>query len=74
MDTVEKDQSGLDIASILNGLINKVLYKVPNEMLIENYLLNVVDNDLAFQIRTKNIQIDDNVLRSTFVLNANETI
>ncbi len=74
VDTVEKDQSGLDIASILNGLINKVLYKVPNEMLIENYLLNVVDDKLAFQIRAQDIRIDDNNLNSTFVLNDNESI
>lgn len=74
IDTTKSDAAGIDIASIVNNLINKVLYKVPNEMLIENYLLNVVDNELAFQIKAKDIRIDDHVLNSTFILNNNEAI
>lgn len=74
IDTTKTDGAGIDIASIVNNLINKVLYKVPNEMLIENYLLNVVDNDLAFQIKANDIRIEDHVLNSTFVLNNNEAV
>ncbi len=74
IDTTKTDGAGIDIASIANNLINKVLYKVPNEMLIENYLLNVVDNDLAFQIKANDIRIDDHELNSTFVLNNNEAV
>lgn len=73
-DTVKKDQSGLDLADIADNLINELLYKVPNNMSILNYRLNVVDDDLNFTINAENINIDDHQLRSRLVLNNNESV
>lgn len=73
-DTVKKDQSGLDLAAIADNLINELLYKVPNNMSIVNYKLNVVDNELGFSINAESINIDDHQLRSRLVLNNNESV
>lgn len=73
-DTIKKDPSGLDLAAIADNLINELLYKVPNNMSIVNYKLNVVDNELGFSINAENINIDDHQLRSRLVLNNNESV
>lgn len=73
-DTVKKDNSGLDLAALADNLINELLYKIPNNMSIINYRLNVVDNNLNFSINADNINIDDHQLHSRFVLNNNESV
>jgi hypothetical protein len=73
-DTVKKDQSGLDLARLADNLVNDLLYKVPNNMSIKNYKLQVIDDDLNFSINAEDISIDDHQLNSTFVLNNRESI
>ncbi len=73
-DTVKKDQSGLDLAALADNVINELLYKVPNNMSIQNYKLNVVDNEFQFVINAEHITIDDHKLSSRLVLNNNESI
>lgn len=73
-DTIKKDNSGLDLAALADNLINELLYKIPNNMSIVNYRLNVIDNTLNFSINAENINIDDHQLRSRFVLNNNESV
>ncbi len=73
-DTVKKDNSGIDLANVADNLINDLLYKVPSDMSITNYLLNVVDNEHAFTIHADAITINDHQLNSTLVLNNNESV
>ncbi len=73
-DTVKKDQSGVDLANLADNLINELLYKVPNNMSITNYRLNVVDDEHAFSINASSIAINDHQLNSTLVLNNNESV
>lgn len=73
-DTIKKDRSGLDLANLVDNLVNELLYKVPNNMAIKNYKLNVVDEEYAFTIHAENITIDDHQLNSRLVLNKNESI
>lgn len=74
IDTVKKDQSGLDLAAIADNLINELLYKIPNNMSIINYKLNVVDDALGFSINAESINIDDHQLHSRLVLNNYESV
>lgn len=73
-DTVKKDQSGVDLANLADNLINELLYKVPNNMSITNYRLNVVDDEHAFSINASSIAINDHQLNSTLILNNNESV
>lgn len=68
-DTLKKDNSGLNLAKLADNLINELLYKVPRDMSIQNYRLNVIDNDLKFTINATDININDHLLTSTFILN-----
>ena len=61
--------STFDLAEFANNIINELLYKVPDEMLIEHYRLNIVDEEHAFHIDAKSIAIDKHELNSTFILN-----
>lgn len=73
-DTVKKDQSGLDLASLADNVLNELLYKVPNNMSIKNYRLNVIDDELNFTVLADDVNIDDHQLNSKFILNNNESI
>lgn len=73
-DTTKKDNSGLDLANLVDNLVNELLYKVPNNMSIINYRLNVIDNEHAFSINAKEISIEDHQLNSTFILNNYESV
>ena len=73
-DTVKKDQSGVDLANLADNLINELLYKVPNNMSITNYRLNVEDEEHAFTINANSISINNHQLNSTLILNNNESV
>jgi hypothetical protein len=59
-----------DLSDLAHDLLNKVLYKVPDDMEIKNFMVRLNDNDTAsLKFLTTNATIDDGELKSTIVVN-----
>lgn len=70
--TENKTKTGL--ADLAHNLLNQVLYKIPDNMEITDFLLNVNDNDTAkLSFLTTKATIDDGELKSTILVNGNES-
>ncbi|WP_316810502.1 biosynthetic peptidoglycan transglycosylase [Pedobacter heparinus] len=71
-DSTEK-KSKVDLGNLAHNLLNQVLYKIPDNMEVKNFLLNVNDNDTAkLSFLTTTATIDDGDLSSTILVNGNE--
>lgn len=72
-DTPEqKSKTGL--GDLAHNLLNQVLYKIPDNMQIKDFLLNINDNDTArLTFMTSTATIDDGELKSTILVNGNES-
>lgn len=63
-----------DLSNIAHDLLNQVLYKIPDNMTIKEFLLNVNDNDTAkLTFLTSRATIDDGELNSTIIVNDRES-
>ncbi|MCO4293280.1 transglycosylase domain-containing protein [Solitalea sp. MAHUQ-68] len=71
-DTTEKAE--LDLAKLANKLINKALYKIPDNLELKNFETSYTETDSlrTTSLLAKEILIDDQELRSTFILNKGE--
>lgn len=70
--TENKTKTGL--ADLAHDLLNQVLYKIPDNMEITDFLLNVNDNDTAkLTFLTTKATIDDGDLNSTILVNGRES-
>jgi hypothetical protein len=70
--TENKTKTGL--ADLAHNLLNQVLYKIPDNMKITDFLLNVNDNDTAkLSFLTTKATIDDGDLNSTILVNGTES-
>ena len=59
-----------DLSVLAHDLLNKVLYKVPDDMEIKNFMLRLNDNDTAtLKFLTTSATIDGGELQSTIVVN-----
>ncbi|WP_316816753.1 biosynthetic peptidoglycan transglycosylase [Pedobacter nyackensis] len=68
----QKSKTGL--GDLAHNLLNQVLYKIPDNMQIKDFLLNVNDNDTAkLTFLTSNATIDDGELSSTILVNETES-
>nr|WP_121269957.1 biosynthetic peptidoglycan transglycosylase [Pedobacter schmidteae] len=71
-DTEKKAKVGL--ADLAHNLLNQVLYKIPDNMEIKDFLLNINDNDTAkLSFLTSRATIDDGELNSTILVNETES-
>lgn len=71
-DSTEK-KSKVDLSEIAHNILNQVLYKIPDNMEVQNFLLNVNDNDTAkLTFLTTTATIDGGDLKSTILVNGNE--
>lgn len=67
-------KSKSDLSNLAHDLLNQVLYKIPDNMKIKDFLLNVNDNDTAkLTFLTTEATIDDGALHSTILVNGNES-
>jgi hypothetical protein len=72
-DDPEK-KSKRDLSNLANDLLNQVLYKIPDNMEIKDFLLNINDNDTAkLTFLTTKATIDDGALNSTILVNGKES-
>ncbi|AFD09130.1 biosynthetic peptidoglycan transglycosylase [Solitalea canadensis] len=71
-DTTQKTE--LDLAKFANKLINKVLYKVPDNLELKNFEASFAETDSSrnVSVLAKNVSINDQELTSTFILNNGE--
>lgn len=72
-DSTEK-KSASDLSDIAHNLLNQVLYKIPDDMEIKNFMVQVNDNDTAhLKFLTTSATIDGSDLQSTILVNDNES-
>ncbi|SMC69770.1 transglycosylase domain-containing protein [Pedobacter africanus] len=72
-DSTEK-KNKVDLGDLAHNLLNQVLYKIPDNMEIKDFLLNVNDNDTAkLSFLTTTATIDDGDLKSTVLVNGTES-
>lgn len=63
-----------DLSTLAHDLLNQVLYKVPDNMEVKDFLLSVNDNDTArLSFLTTKATIDDGELNSTILVNGTES-
>jgi hypothetical protein len=72
-DSTEK-KNKVDLGDLAHNLLNQVLYKIPDNMEVKDFLLNVNDNDTAkLSFLTTTATIDDGDLKSTVLVNGKES-
>lgn len=60
----------VDLSEIASNLLNEVLYKIPDQMEIKNFMMQLNDNDTAsLKFLTKTATIDNGKLTSTILVN-----
>lgn len=68
----QKSKTGL--GNLAHNLLNQVLYKIPDNMQVKDFLLNVNDNDTAkLSFLTTTATIEDGELLSTILVNGTES-
>jgi len=70
-DSIRTNQAvtAFNLTNFADQVINELLYKVPEDMEITNYRLNVVDNDIQFHLLADSIVIEDHRLNSKIIVN-----
>ncbi|RFZ82717.1 penicillin-binding protein [Mucilaginibacter terrenus] len=62
----------VDLAELSDNLINQVLYKIPENLVLNNLLLTMQDDSTKLKLLATAAKIDDGQLTSTIKLNDNE--
>ena len=71
-DTVKR--ASLDIAELSNNLINQVLYKIPDNLEVSNFLVSFKSDSSNFNVLAQSVIIKNGLLTSTFNLNKGAAI
>lgn len=72
-DSTEK-KTKIDLADLAHNLLNQVLYKIPDNMKIKDFLIRINDNDTAkLSFLTTSATINDGDLNSTIQVNGTES-
>jgi hypothetical protein len=72
-DTTEAKPE-LDLAKFANNLINKMLYKIPDDLDIRDFRIKFTDDSSLVDIHTTTATIDGGDVSSTIKVNGNESI
>ncbi|WP_129717127.1 transglycosylase domain-containing protein [Pedobacter sp. SYP-B3415] len=73
-DSTEK-KGKMDLSALASNLLNQVLYKIPDDMDLQNFRFSLNDNDTAkLSFMVSKAVIDDGDLESTVLVNGNEAI
>ncbi|WP_295767576.1 transglycosylase domain-containing protein [uncultured Mucilaginibacter sp.] len=70
--TKTKSSSGLN--ELVDNLINQVLYKIPENLDLQNFKMSFEDDSTHINLLAKSAKIDDGDLMSTIDVNDNESI
>ena len=69
-DTTSSTKNKVDLSELANNLLNEVLYKIPDDMEVKNFEMQLNDNDTAsLKFLTKTATIDNGELQSTILVN-----
>lgn len=69
-DSVTNTSNKTTLSDLANNLVNEVLYKIPDDMVIKNFMMKLNDNDTAsLKFYTTSATIDDGELNSSIVVN-----
>jgi hypothetical protein len=68
-----KAKPELDLAKFANNLINKMLYKIPDDMDIRDFKIKFTDDSSLVDIHTTTATIDGGDVSSTIKVNGNES-
>ncbi|SFH10067.1 transglycosylase domain-containing protein [Pedobacter insulae] len=69
-DSTNTTKNKLDLSEIASNLLNEVLYKIPDDMEVKNFMMQLNDNDTAsLKFLTTTATIDDGKLKSTILVN-----
>ncbi len=66
-DTTEKTK--VDLSQLSNNLINELLYKIPDDLSVNNFLLSFTNDSSSFSMLTQTALIKNGVLTSTININ-----
>jgi hypothetical protein len=59
----------VDLSELSNNLIKQVLYKIPDNLLVNNFLISFTNDSTRLKLLTTTAKIDDGELTSTIKLN-----
>lgn len=59
----------VDLSELSNNLIRQVLYKIPDNLLVNNFLISFKNDSTQLKLLTQTAKIDDGQLTSTIKLN-----
>lgn len=62
-------KSKVDLAELSNNLINQVLYKIPDDLSLKNFLVSFKNDSSSFKLLTQTASIKDGQLMSTININ-----
>ncbi len=68
-----EEKTELDLARLANNLINKFLYKIPDDMDIRDFEIKFRDDSGSVSLFTRSATIDDGDVNSTILINGNES-
>jgi hypothetical protein len=69
-DSTNTNKSKVDLSELASNLLNQVLYKIPDDMEVKNFLMELNDNDTAsLKFLTTTATIADGDLQSTILVN-----
>jgi hypothetical protein len=71
--TQDTTKSKLNLAKLINSLINRVLYKIPDKMSVRNFNLTFTNNNDRVKFQTISAIIRNNNLKSNIVVNNTES-
>jgi hypothetical protein len=69
-DSTSAAKTKVDLSELADNLLNQVLYKIPDDMEIKNFMMQLNDNDTAsLKFLTSSATIDNGKLESTIFVN-----
>lgn len=71
-DTTENTK--VDLSELSNNLINQVLYKIPDDLTLNNFLVSFINDSSSFRALTQTALIKNGRLTSTININKGEAV
>lgn len=69
-DSTSTTKNKVDLSELADNLLNQVLYKIPDDMEVKNFTMQLNDNDTAsLKFLTSSATIDNGELKSTILVN-----
>jgi hypothetical protein len=73
-DTTTTTRAKVDLAELANKLLNQMLDKIPENMNLQNFAINIKYDDDSLKFVAPNATIDDGDLKSNILVNTTESV